>query len=354
MAFVSLFLGVQIVCSPPLRAQAENAGQVAELYRDGLAAFNAGDYRRAAEGMRAVLAKAPEGPALEGVYYTLGAALYNLPDYPGAIDTLNKFRAKYPRGARFTDATYALAQAHLATKNPGEAIKLLATLEAVPTLRERALLLEADALREEHKVDDAVAALRRLVGPDPRSPLAVQGALLLITSLTEKGDVAGAAATLTQLANRPGLVHNAVQLNGVATDLGDRLARDHQFPAALTAYRLARTRETVLDHQRRRVATATRAIQANREAIRANPAQSAELRAQGTDLAADKPPRRPNWRRPRSCPRATTPRCSCAWRAASGKRPAPGRPSSSTGTSWTTCRRTLPPRRPSVSRPVTG
>lgn len=292
MALLGFFLGVQAVCPPPLLAQAggagdQDAGQVAELYRDGMTAFNAGDFRRAAESLKTVLAKAPDGPALESVHYTLGAALYNLPDYPGAVDALSKFRAKYPRGARFTAAGYALAQAHLATKNHAEAVKLLAALEAVPALRERALMLEAAALREDHRVDDAVAALRRLVGTDPRSPLAVQGALLLITSLTERGDLAGAAATLTRLAGRPGLVNDAVQLNGVAIDLGDRLARDNKFPAALAAYRLARTREAVLETQRRRVAAAARALQANLEAIRANPAQAAELRAQGGDLAAD-------------------------------------------------------------------
>lgn len=286
-----LLLGVEAARPPSLLAQANPAepsgGQLMDVYKDGTAAFSAGDYRKAADSMKAVLAKASEGAALESVYYTLGAALYNLPDYPGAIDALTKFRTKYPKGARFTDATYALAQAQLATKNYGEAIKLLATLESVPALRERALLLQAEALKADQKVDDAIVILKRLVGADPKSPLAVQGALLLVSYLAEKGDAAAAATMLTQLASRPALVNNAVQLNSVAIELGDRLAKEGKFPPALSAYRLARTREAVVDNQKRRVAVALRAAQANLEAIRANPAQVAELAAQGADLRTD-------------------------------------------------------------------
>src|ERR1041385_7801542 len=56
---------------------AAEAGDLAQLYSQGMAAFQAGDYAKAANDLDALLNKAEFSPQLEPAFFSLGSAYFN-------------------------------------------------------------------------------------------------------------------------------------------------------------------------------------------------------------------------------------------------------------------------------------
>ncbi len=286
--------GVQVALALLLVATAHaqqpappEGGGLPELYAQGMAAFQNGDFAGAAGQLEALIGKAEFSPQLEPVFFTIGSAWFNAGNYPKAIAAFNTYRQKFPAGPHNGDAIYGLAQANLLSKNFAEAAQLFAALESDPKLREQALLAQATALKETGKVDQAIAALEKLTAGEIRTAQGARGLMLLAQTYAQKGAADKAVKTLTRLHAQVRLVDNLIELNGMTIELGDQLFKKKEFVDALAAYRSAYPREQVIKMQQERIAAMTQAIEDNRNAARADPTQVANLGTVINQLKAD-------------------------------------------------------------------
>ena len=99
-----------------------DGGDLAQLYSQGMAAFQAGDYARAATDLEALINKAEFSPQLEPAFFSVGSAYFNAANYPKAISAFKNYQAKFPNGPHAGDALFGLAESNLLTKNYAEAI----------------------------------------------------------------------------------------------------------------------------------------------------------------------------------------------------------------------------------------
>src|SRR5204863_6407872 len=134
------------------------AALMAQIYNEALQAFQRGEWGPAASGFAKLIAMVPnEAQAqIAPAYLTMGAAYYNMPNFPKAIEVFSGFIKQFPNSERLLDAKMALGQTYMAAKNYDEAIKLYATLEATPAVREQALTFQALAYKFLNKKDDAI------------------------------------------------------------------------------------------------------------------------------------------------------------------------------------------------------
>ncbi len=249
------------------------AVKLTKLFNQAMVSFQGGDYATAAASLEKVISQAGPGSQLEPVYFTLGASYFNLGQYPKAVDTLKAYRQKYPKSARIVDATFSIGQASLLDKNYPEAIAAFAQVENVPLYREHALYYEATAQKESGHPDEAIVALNKLINPDIKSSIGVNGAMMLTDLYVEKKEADKAGELIGKIFQKIDYVDNMVRLNSLAVDLGDRLLGDQRQAEAIAAYRNVRSREEVLQFQAGRVIALQRQVQQNVAAMRANPAQ---------------------------------------------------------------------------------
>src|SRR5438552_2221479 len=92
---------------------AGGSSDLPQLYAQGMAEFQAGDYAKAAADLKTLLTKAEFSPALEPAFFTLGSANFNIPDYKEAAGAFKTYLAKFPNGAHASEVAYAIAQASL-------------------------------------------------------------------------------------------------------------------------------------------------------------------------------------------------------------------------------------------------
>lgn len=283
----SVLLAALMACggSPAARAQ-QPASDLPRLYAQGMAAFQAGDYARAAADLEALLAKAEFTPQLEPMFYTLGSAWFNLGDYKKAATAFKNYQTKFPAGAHVADAAFALAQCSLLSKNFAEAAGQFAALEKDPAMREQALLAQATALKESGRLDQAIAALEKLAGGELRTLSGVRGAMTLAQFYAKKGAADKAVQTLTKLHLNVQLVDNIVELNALTVELGDQLYAKKLYADALECYRAAYRPEQIARMQNDRIAAMQRATQENLEAARRDPTQVSQLGATNNQLKA--------------------------------------------------------------------
>ncbi|MDQ2919136.1 MAG: tetratricopeptide repeat protein, partial [Verrucomicrobiota bacterium] len=169
---------VAILLCAVVRLHAQQ-GDLPQLFAQGMAAFQAGDFAKAAETLETLENKAEFTPQLEPVFFTVGSAYFNAGNYSKAIAAFKNYQAKFPQGPHAGDAAFGLAQANLLAKNYSEAAAQFSALEKDPKLREQALLSQATALKENKKIDEAIAALEKLVGTELKTPTGVRGAMML-------------------------------------------------------------------------------------------------------------------------------------------------------------------------------
>src|ERR1043166_4313086 len=83
-------------------------GDLAKLYSQGMAAFQAGDYARAANDLDALLNKAEFSPQLEPAFFSLGSAYFNAADYKKAITAFKNYKSKFPTALPPSYALYGV------------------------------------------------------------------------------------------------------------------------------------------------------------------------------------------------------------------------------------------------------
>ena len=168
---------------PPAAAGAD----LAQLYAQATAKFQAGDYAKAAADLDALLTKAEFSPQLEPAFFTLGSAYFNAADYKKAIAAFKNYQAKFPNGPHAGDAAYGLAQSNLLSKNYAEASAQFGALEKDSRYRDQALFFAATTSQEAGKIDQAIATLEKLVGAELKTPVAMRGATLLAQLYAKQG-----------------------------------------------------------------------------------------------------------------------------------------------------------------------
>ncbi len=261
---------------PNLRAQ-EPAPDLQTAYAAAMAEFQAGNYAKAASALEALVARVDPTPQVEPIFYTIGSAYFNAGDYPKAIAAFKTYQAKFPKGAHAGGAAFAIAQSNLLSKNFKEAAAQMAALESDPSLREQALLFEAEAYKAADNVDGAIKALEKLTAQEIRDSDAMRGATMLAQLYAQKGDGAKALKILETIHQKIALAENIIELNALTVDLGDKFYNKQQFKEALACYRFAYPREKIIELQRDRIAGMQRRIEQNMAAVRANPSEITQL-----------------------------------------------------------------------------
>ena len=265
----------------------QGGGDLAQTFARGMAAFNSGDFARAAADLEALVNKAEFSPQLEPVFFTIGSAYFNAGNYPKAIAAFKNYQAKFPQGAHAGDVGFALAQCNLLTKNYADAAAQFSALEKDPKLREQALIAQATALKEAGKADQAIGSLEKLATGEIKSPAAVRGMMTLAQLYAQKGASDKAVQTLTKIHEQIDLVDNIVELNGMTVELGDQLYSKKLYGDALECYRAAYPRDQIIAMQTQRITDMQQAIEANLNAARSDPGRVGNLGAVNNQLKAD-------------------------------------------------------------------
>jgi TolA-binding protein len=265
-ALLTLFLMPCRAQDPAAAAEDPNV----TLYKNGIAAFEAGNFQQAAESLSKVItAVGTPQPALEPAYFDLAVAYYNLQKYAEAADAFKSYLAKYPQGSRVPDATMSLANCYLGTKNFDAALKELQAVSSLPGQREQALLLQGSILAEQKKVPQAIQALEELTKGGMRSSMGARGALLLASLYVEKADFVKANALVVTIQRNLALVDNILRFNGLIIELGDKLLTQGLYSQALALYHIARTRKEVIQYQNERLVNLQKSIEENKLKFRA-------------------------------------------------------------------------------------
>ncbi|HSH38977.1 MAG TPA: tetratricopeptide repeat protein [Chthoniobacterales bacterium] len=276
-------------CSaPPLIAQqAAEGGELAQQFQQGMAAFQSGDFAKAAAELEAVVNRAEFSPPMEPIFYTIGSAYFNVPDYKKATAAFKKYQEKFPQGAHASEAAFAIAQCSLLTKDYNAAVAQFAALEKDPKIRDQALMAQAQALKEGGKADQAAAVLEKVGGGEIKSPQAMRGAMMLAQSYAQKGIADKAVQTITKLHRNIHLVDNIVELNALTVELGDQLYGKKFYADALECYRAAYRPEQIVRMQTERIAGMHQAMENNLAAARADPSKIGQLGSANNELKAD-------------------------------------------------------------------
>ncbi len=254
--------------------QQSAAMELAAMHNAALAAFNAGKWTEAAEGLEKVIAtitdpveRAKIGP----LFFTLGAAYFNGKNYAKAIATFKTYLTQYPQAERVGEARLASARAMFLSKDYDGAAKALAALESAPALRDQALAAQAECFKQLNRPDDQIRVIEKLIQPEIKSPVQATSAVTLAELYLTKNESDKVLALINTLHARVALVDNVVALNALTVKLGDELAEKKSYTQALAAYRVVRTRDQVLAFQGARIAAMDKRMQANLDAARGNP-----------------------------------------------------------------------------------
>jgi len=229
------------------------AALLTAAYNEAMNVFQSGDYAAAASQFESIITKAGTDAQIESVYFTLGASYYNLQQYAKAVETLKNYQEKYPGGARIADSIFYLGLASLTIKKHDEAVAQFAKLMTVPQFREQALYYEGVALKEARRQDEAIKTLETLISPDIHSAFGVKGAMILAGLYGEKKQPEKANSIIGKVLQKTEFVENLAQLNSMAVELGDDHLQAGGHAEAIACYRMARTREQIIQFQEERV-----------------------------------------------------------------------------------------------------
>ncbi|MGZ5006133.1 MAG: outer membrane protein assembly factor BamD, partial [Chthoniobacterales bacterium] len=268
-------------------APGSDGGDLAQLYAQGMAAFQAGDYGKAASSLEALLNKAEFSPQLEPAFFSLGSAYFNAGDYKKAITAFKTYQSKFPNGPHLGDAIYGMAQSNLLTKNYGDAVAQFGLLAKDSRYRDQALFFSATANKEAGKIDAAIADLEKIESAELKTAMSVRGAMMLAQMYSQKGKSDKIIPLIKKLHERIALVDNIVELNAMAVELGDQLYGKNFYGDALECYRAAYPREQIVRLQSERLAGMQRTIDDNIAAMKADPSQVAQLVVANNQIKAD-------------------------------------------------------------------
>ena len=272
---------------PGFAQQGGDGSDLAQLYAQGMVAFQAGDFAKAANDLEALVNKAEFSPQLEPAFFSVGSAYFNAANYQKAITAFKNYQTKFPSGPHLSDALFGMAQSNLLTKNYGEAVSQFNALSKDSRYRDQALFFSASANKEAGKIDAAIADLEKLGSTELKSAMAVRGMMMLAQLYSQKGQANKVIPLLNKLHERIALVDNIVELNAMTVELGDQLYSKNLFADALECYRAAYPREQILRLQNERLASMQRTIDENLNTAKSDPSQVGQIVAANNQLKAD-------------------------------------------------------------------
>jgi len=267
--------------------QGGEASDLAQMYAQGMAAFQASDFAKAANDLEALINKAEFSPQLEPAFFSLGSAYFNAANYPKAITAFKNYQTKFPSGPHLSDALFGMAQSNLLTKNYGEAVSQFNTLSKDSRYRDQALFFSATANKEAGKVDAAIADLEKLGSTELKSAMAVRGMMMLAQLYSQKGQANKVIPLINKLHERIALVDNIIELNATTVELGDQLYGKNLYGDALECYRAAYPREYIVRLQNERLAAMQRTVDENLNIAKSDPSQVGQIVAANNQLKAD-------------------------------------------------------------------
>ncbi len=278
---VSLFISLLLLAGVGMTQVAE-PDPLEAAYNSAMRAFGEGKWNEAAAGLDTVISAVtdPAGTTkLAPLVYTQGAAYFNAGNYGKAIDSFKVYLSRYPQAERASEVRLAAARAMLLNKDQEGAAKLFAQLEAVPSLRDEAILAQAECFRILGLPDRRATALEKLISSQVRSRAQASGGLMLAELYLGRKEPSKALAVLEGVAARINLVENVITLNGLMVQLGDEFARKKNYSDALSAYRRVRSRDEVIAYQKERIATMERRKQALASSTPVTPSVETDLAA---------------------------------------------------------------------------
>src|SRR3954469_21118127 len=91
----ALFLFAALACFHAIMtASAQDANpDLKTAYDQAMAAFQAGNYAKAATRLEALVARVEVSPQVEPIFYAIGCAYFNAVDYPKAIAAFKNYQA---------------------------------------------------------------------------------------------------------------------------------------------------------------------------------------------------------------------------------------------------------------------
>ena len=275
--------------------------ELTELYNAGMSAFNAGDYKSAIASFKTLTTKSSEED-LEPALFPLGAAYYNVKDFKNAAATFERIiqdiqHKKFKDNSRLAEAEILLATTQIANHQGASAVNILKRLENDPKLRDKALLTEATAFKGLGQTDQAIEALKKLIGAGIQNEAQATGALTLTQLYADKDQAEEAMKVFDLLQQNIDQVKNVVELNNVAAALGDKFAaiaeqkktqdleaakKDLEF--SIAAYRSVRSAPEIIAIQKQRIQAMKDQVQHNIDAMTANPTNRAAYVSKNDEL----------------------------------------------------------------------
>jgi tetratricopeptide (TPR) repeat protein len=263
-------------------------------YNKGMQAFSLQDWSGAIENLEQAISTLESYPDKKAiveprkrfgpVFFTLGAAAFNLPDYPKSIKAFETFLTEWPTHEKVVSAKFALARACMADKRYEKAQALFAEMEPIPSLRDQALVAQAQCFKETGKAAEMTAALQKLVSGGVNNTVQASGALQLAQLKADAGEDDRLKELIDQLTAKRQFVENVVALNTLIVKLGDSLAGKDQYEQASRAYLKVMRPDQVKSFQKERIEFLERRIAANNAAAKQNPGQALVYQGQNSEF----------------------------------------------------------------------
>lgn len=288
------WLGLTVGCMAAQAAKGQIDNVTAEAmttnFNLGMAAFEKQDWAKTVVHLEKAIALAENYPDKEAAaaakqrlvaaYYMVGAAEFNVPDFPKAIAAFGRFITLFPKDDKVPHARLAVARATYLNGDFGKAAKLFAELEQYPSLREQALIIQSQCLKESGKIKELVVVVEKLIADGITTSGRANAALMLAQARANAREFDKLAPLLDQLVTRRNLVENVVELNALIVALGDAQMAQDQFEKASRTYLHVMPPAQVIAFQKQRIEMLARRIAANKEAAKNNPQMTLTLMGQ--------------------------------------------------------------------------
>lgn len=269
------------------------AESITTSFNQGMAAFEEQKWAKAVASLEKAISlienypdkeAAAAKPRLVGAYYMVGAAHFNVPDFPKAIAAFGRIITMVPKDEKVPHARLSVARATFLNGDFGKAAKLFAELEQYPSLREQALIIQSQCLKESGKIKELVVVVVKLIADGITTSGRANAALMLAQARANAGEFDKLAPLLDQLVTRRNLVENVVELNALIVALGDAQMAQDQFEKASRTYLKVLPPAQVIEFQKQRIEMLTRRIAANKAAAKNSPQATLNLMGPTAEL----------------------------------------------------------------------
>lgn len=221
---------------------------------EGMAAYTAKDYSKAAESFATIAQATPDGP-IQNVLYNLGFSYFFLLRYEEASKVLETYLKKYPTSQDAAEVHLILGKSLLQLEGKAdEALGHLAKAAEKPEFNDEARFLAADAYIKKGDTEKAAKALQAAMSANSSGPNVLRASLQLVDLYISSNELGKAVEMLNRLENSAGYADVIVTVNHRFVQIGDRQLEEKDYPAALAAYSSVRPRAQVIAIQTKRLA----------------------------------------------------------------------------------------------------